>query len=123
VECSFSSIFYVSESFCCLHCKQEHSVSILCCLQQATGGGDGGYDDFQEGTSGGVGGYGGYGGFSGYGGTYDGHTHDDDDEEEDDEEGSDDEEDDDEEVHQLVLAHSGHLLNYNNTDTLGYLIQ
>jgi hypothetical protein len=97
VECSFSSIFYVSESFCCLHCKQEHSVSILCCLQQATGGGDGGYDDFQEGTSGGVGGYGGYGGFSGYGGTYDGHTHDDDDEEEDDEEGSDDEEDDDEE--------------------------
>lgn len=64
-------------------------------LQQATSGGDGdgGYDDFQEGTSSGYGGFSGYGG--NYVGGYGGHIHDDDDEEDD--EGSDDEEDDEEE--------------------------
>lgn len=104
VDCSWTLISYVSDAFSFLHFKQEHPIGMLCCLQQATGGGDGGYDDFQEGTSGGDGGYGGYGGFSGYGGSYGGHTHDDDDEDDDDddEEGSDDEgadgeEDEDEE--------------------------
>jgi len=90
--CSCFLIFYVSNAF---NVVCQYWIGTSCCLQQATGGGDGGdggYYDFQEGTSSGYGGFSGYGDNLGAG--YGGHNHDDDDDDE--EEGSEDEEDDDE---------------------------
>jgi hypothetical protein len=86
---------------CAYPLKETKDISVSVRIhkfgRQATGGGDGGYDDFQEGTSSGYGGFSGYGyGGGGYGGGNDHDEDDEEDEDDDDEEGSDDEEASDE---------------------------
>lgn len=84
---------------CAYPLKETKDISVSVRIhkfgRQTAGGGDSGYDDFQEGTSSGYGGFSGYGG--NYGGDYGAHNHDNEDEDEDDGSEDDDEDDDEDE--------------------------